>query len=626
MACLGLAFAAGICGAPNLQAATVSEHETVHALSGASFVTPEKPVRIVIVKFVRPAPNEEIVPASVEALKRHFNNNVTVQHLSLKDLHEAIKNAQVDVFLSSSGFYRRLADEGVRSLVTAVSEDYRDPNHGDAAAFVTAADRNDLNVLADLQGKRLWTSTPTAFTGLLVPYGEMMSQGFRVKDFFSDTQYLGDGNRMEFAPQLLLERKADVAFLRLCFIEKWMERHPDQKGRFKVINRKDRPGEACVRSTDLYPTWTVASTRQTDPRISRAVTQALLNLQPVGDDQIYWGVATDYSAVDKLFRDTKTGPYAYLNEWTVRRFVETYWPWLMLAGVLIIGLMLHSVRVTQLVRRRTAALSNALTEQKALEKQAQSASQRIDRLERAGVVSQLSVIFAHEMRQPLGAISLYSFGLRRLLKNGTVDQNKFVDVLNKLDVQTERANDIVTRVRGYAKSQKPKRVLVELKHELERAVEELKVTGRWRSQIKLSVLWEPVVMADPVEMELVALNLIKNALDASDSGGRTGTVIVTLGEEDDRAIFTVSDDGPGNLETAKRLKNDLDSTKVEGLGLGLSIVRGILEAYGGRLTFMARRTTGLTARVSLPVAQMPHPGDEPSTDTDVGTTPCQDDK
>lgn len=587
------------------------------------FATPavnvKRPVRVAIVKYVRPAPNEEIVPASVAALRQYFGEDrVRVTHLSLTELADAIRRGEVDVFLSSAGFYRRLADEGVKSLVSAVSLSYPDPNHGDGTAIVTAADRTDIETLKDVKGGVLATSTPTAFTGLLVPYGEMMKQGFKVDGFFSETLYLGDDDAMETAPGHLLDGTADVAFLRLCFLEEWLERHPEHAGKFKVINRKDGPGEVCARSTALYPTWTVATTKVTDPRVSRSVTQALLALKPTGSNGIYWGVATDYSSVDKLFRDTRTGPYAYLNTWSLKRFIAEYWHWLMLATVLVAGLILHSVRVTQLVHKRTAALRRSLAELQVLKEEAQGAAQRIERLERAGVVAQLSVIFAHEMRQPLGAISLYSLGLRRMLGNGSTDTARMTDVIDRLDRQTERANEIIARVRSYAKAEQPTRVLVSLREQVDRAAADLKTTGRYRKALRVVVTDEPVVTADPLEMELVALNLMKNALEASDAAGGAGEVVVTLSEEDERAIITVADDGGGTRETVERLNRGLGSTKAEGLGLGLSIVRGILEAYGGRLAFSTRRQGGLVARATVPVREVsaePSPLDDDSLAT-----------
>lgn len=465
-------------------------------------VNVKRPVRLAIVKYVRPSPNEEIVPASVTALKQYFGEDrVQVAHLSLTELSEAIKRGDVDVFLSSAGFYRRLADEGVKSLVSAVSLSYPDPNHGEGTAIVAAADRSDIESLRDLKGGVLATSTPTAFTGLLVPYGEMMKQGIKV---------------------------------------------------------------------------------------------------------------------DGFFRETRTGPYAYLNTWSLKRFIAEYWHWLMLAGVLVAGLTLHSVRVTQLVHKRTAALRQSLAELQVLKEEAQGAAQRIERLERAGVVAQLSVIFAHEMRQPLGAISLYSFGLRRMLGNGSTDTARMTDVIDRLDRQTERANEIVARVRSYAKAEQPTRVLVSLREQVDRAAADLKTTGRYSTALRVIVTDEPVVTADPLEMELVALNLMKNALEASDAAGGAGEVVVTLSEEDERAIITVADDGGGTRETVERLNRGLGSTKAEGLGLGLSIVRGILEAYGGRLAFSARRQGGLVARVTVPVREVsgePSPLDDDSLAT-----------
>ena len=115
-----------------------------------------------------------------------------------------------------------------------------------------------------------------------------------------------------------------------------------------------------MRSTDLYPTWTMATTGTTDPRLSRLVTRVLLEIAPIGEDGLYWGVATDYTPVDQLFRDLRIGPYDYLRHWTMERVVREYWPWLLIALMVLVGLLLHGVRVTQLVRVRAAELKDAL--------------------------------------------------------------------------------------------------------------------------------------------------------------------------------------------------------------------------------------------------------------------------
>ena len=205
-----------------------------------------------------------------------------------------------------------------------------------------------------------------------------------------------------------------------------------------------------------------------------------------------------------------------------------------------------------------------------------------------------------------------------MLGNGSTDTARMTDVIDRLDRQTERANEIVARVRSYAKAEQPTRVLVSLREQVDRAAADLKTTGRYSTALRVIVTDEPVVTADPLEMELVALNLMKNALEASDAAGGAGEVVVTLFEEDEHAIITVADDGGGTRETVERLNRGLGSTKAEGLGLGLSIVRGILEAYGGRLAFSARRQGGLVARVTVPVREVsgePSPLDDDSLAT-----------
>lgn len=78
------------------------------------------------------------------------------------------------------------------------------------------------------------------------------------------------------------------------------------------------------------------------------------------------------------------------------------------------------MRVSQLVRVRTAHLQEALHEQKRLQSNARAAAERVEHMSRVGAVGQLSTIFAHEMRQPLAAISLYVFGLKRLVQSGSL--------------------------------------------------------------------------------------------------------------------------------------------------------------------------------------------------------------
>lgn len=620
---VGAASAAGAhrpAGPPERDVDTASS-----ASAAFDFPHEDMPLRVGIVRYVRPSPFAPIVEATVGALKGAFGaRNVEVTEYSLVDLADAIRAGRVDLFLSSSGFYVRMNRLGARAVATAASRDYPDPNHSDGTAIVVAADRTDLQSLESLRGARLALSTPTAFTGRQLPEHTILKAGLDPETLFSRRTYLGDGPHVAAAIPMLLEGKADVAFLRLCLLEEWQAKRPADRGKLRVINRRDTPEhpEACARSTPLYPSWTVATTPAMTPEISRLVLQALFEMRPTSIDGLYWSAATDYASVDAIFRDLRIGPYAYLREWTVSRILKEYGPWLAVLAALALGLVLHSVSVTRLMRIRTAHLQRALAERERLQAEAREAAERIERLNRAGAVAQLSSIFAHEMRQPLATMSLYLFGLKKLLASGSADPEKIAAVVGRLEAQTARADAIVDRVRAYARHKNPVRVDTSLVEAARRAVAELAASRRWHTAVSLAAPEDVRCLADPLELELVALNLVKNALEAVE-GRPDARVQVSVLENAGTAELTVINDGPKvPPETIARLEEGGPSTKPDGLGLGLSIVRSIVERLGGRLAFAAMPEGGLAAVAAVPVTERARAAAERSrrADENAGTS------
>ncbi|WP_295479421.1 PhnD/SsuA/transferrin family substrate-binding protein [uncultured Sutterella sp.] len=603
-----------LCAAPEPAAPPDSSAEAAQrpdGLSSASFSlefpVAHLPVRFGVVKFVRPSPYEPIVGSTIKALEDMFGaENVIVRTYTLSELREAVRSRSVDVFLSSSGFYVRMQPIGAQALATVASRDYPDPNHNDGSTILVSAD-SSLRTLRDLKGARLVTSSPTAFTGLQLPLNVIQHAGYDPEKFFASTVFLGDGGRMREAIPKILAGEADVGFLRLCYLEEWLADHPEDRGRIRVVNRLDDPAsaepEACARSTPLYPSWVIASTPATAPQVSRLVARALLQMRPAGAKELFWSVATDYASVDKIFRELKIGPYAYLRDWTLDRFLAEYGEYLLIFVLLILGLAGHSIRVSQLVRIRTQHLGEALEAQKRLQHEARTANARIERMGRIGAVGQLSTIFAHEMRQPLAAISLYLFGLKKLVDGGRFNPEQMKSIIAKLSEQTARADAIVARVRAYAKSETPKHVPVDLCEAAQKAISELVSTGRWHARINFVGPAPVRVLADPLEMELVAINLVRNALEAIEASP-AGAVTVTVNEHKGEAELSVLNNGPVvTVETLRILESHGPSEKAQGLGLGLSIVRGILERLGGRLSFTPLAGGGLAAIARIPTLE-----------------------
>lgn len=609
--------------------ATSKEEPEIAAVSQASelvygytdFGWPSKthPLRVGLVRYASPAPLEGLIDATVSQLKNFFGEDaLRVQTYSLKTLSDAVHLGEVDIFIASSGLYRRLVLEGARDLATGLSKTYPDPNKSEAVAMVVLDGREDLQTVADLQGRRLVSSIRGGFTGYDIPMGELVKEGYDPNTFFASEKFLGDGPAIGGAFEELKNYHADVAFFRLCLLENYLSEHPEDKGRYRVIHNVTAKGEVCQRSTDLYPVWTVATTARTDPRLSRLVTRALLQMPPAGKNGFYWGVATDYSSVDQLFERLHVGPYRYLDDWTLEKIWEEAKGWVFAILLALALLVSHSLRVGYLVRIRTQALTEALEEQKKLEVAAREAGARIDRLEKMGAVAQLSSIFAHEMRQPLSAISLYLFALKRAIgkvlsgkEEGAEDMSqetlttleKTSPILEKLFRETERANSIVERVRLYAKADRPPRDAVSIRALVGKAVNDLKLSARFKGEITLQEGDDAILTVDALGLELVFVNLLKNGLEAA-SEKPVAHVRVTMRKDDSALSIAFEDNGPVlSVESQAALLGSLSTTKPTGLGLGLSIVRGILEAHSAGLTYRFKEEGGVVALVTLPLRE-----------------------
>jgi PAS domain S-box-containing protein len=201
---------------------------------------------------------------------------------------------------------------------------------------------------------------------------------------------------------------------------------------------------------------------------------------------------------------------------------------------------------------------------------------------------------AHELNQPLTAISNYCSGMVARVKTGSISNDDLVTALEITAAQARRAGQIIHRIRAFVKRSEPQRQRAQAAQIVDNAVDlagiELK---RRRVQIETYVAQHlPPLMVDPILIEQVLINLLKNAAEAIDNAQLPATrrrielrVLPRHTAEDGAAIeFSVRDDGPGmKPEVLARMYEAFYSTKSDGLGIGLGLCRSIVESHRGRL-------------------------------------------
>jgi two-component system sensor kinase FixL len=210
---------------------------------------------------------------------------------------------------------------------------------------------------------------------------------------------------------------------------------------------------------------------------------------------------------------------------------------------------------------------------------------------------------AHELNQPLSAIANYLKGSRRLLGTSTDERAATVrDAVDKASEQALRAGQIIRRLRDFvARGESERRV-----ESLSKLVEEtsaLALVGAKEHGIHVRFqldLQFDLVLADKVQFQQVLLNLMRNAIEAMADSPRRELVVSSTPAGSGDIVVSVSDTGPGIApEIADQLFQPFITTKAQGMGVGLSISRTIIEGHGGRIWVSATPGGGATFHFTL---------------------------
>lgn len=254
-------------------------------------------------------------------------------------------------------------------------------------------------------------------------------------------------------------------------------------------------------------------------------------------------------------------------------------------------------------------ISSELENEQALEEARTLVQEQRDQLAHASRMStmgEMAAGFAHEVNQPLTAITNYARVALRMIAEESLDREVLEQTLGKIEAQSHRASEVIRRIRSFVKKPAVGKEVLSLSSLLEETRQFAEVDVR-NNEGGVEVLVPedlPDIVADPVQVQQVALNLIRNALESTRSAGNDEPVLVTAERMGKNCVrVTVTDQGEGLSEGAEdKLFLPFYTTKSEGMGIGLALCRSLIQAQGGEIGFERPPAGGAKFFFTLPVA------------------------
>lgn len=252
------------------------------------------------------------------------------------------------------------------------------------------------------------------------------------------------------------------------------------------------------------------------------------------------------------------------------------------------------------------AIATDITDRKHMEDAERLQEERLQRTARLITMGEMASTLAHELNQPLGAISNYANGCVKRLQAGEWKQEELLTAMQKAAYQAERAGKIIRRIRDFVRKSEPRRSAVPLEDIIEDAIGFAEIDAR-RVGVRVVASIEPGlprVFADRIMIEQVVLNLVRNGIDASSGNGDEAAPLLVQARAGHgrMAEVAVIDRGGGISDLDReRLFTPFFTTKADGMGMGLNICRSIIEFHEGRLWEEPNPEGGTIFRFTLPM-------------------------
>jgi two-component system sensor kinase FixL len=252
-------------------------------------------------------------------------------------------------------------------------------------------------------------------------------------------------------------------------------------------------------------------------------------------------------------------------------------------------------------------INNDLSQRKQAEEALSKAQAELTHVARVMTMGELAASIAHEINQPLAAVVTNGNACMRWLTRSQPDLEEARDAVQRIIRDGNRASEVIARIRGLLKRTATNKGPLDINEVIQETVALAQNEARRRRvslQTNLAANLGPV-LGDRVQLQQVILNLMMNGIEAmsSVSDGSRQLLIKTQRDDSDQVLISVTDSGIGlDPKQVERLFEAFFTTKTEGMGMGLSISRSIIEAHGGHLWATPNAGPGATFQFTLPIS------------------------
>lgn len=569
-------------------------------------------VVVAIDNHIEPYLIDNFIAPTFDAINEAFNAEgkfLVLKHLDRLTIEDLLQDGLIDFLISGPDFYANLLfEDRVKPMSMLWRPQASSPGHSMASTIVVRHDNDKLYTLNDIAhtGVKIEGVAKTSFAGYLAAQDPFAKMDYPFQMLFESATFASSKSPLEVLNDVKYGY-TDVGIVPACQIEYYMAKNLAHLSDFRVINPQPVDELACQHSTQTFSSIVLSYQKDTNANMVLSMNNIVVGMRL--HDGVTWSLPDNpRSLYDMLYR-LKLGPYSDITYSTVKRiFQENRMVFIMGIFLLVAGLF-YNLIISVEVASRTRALQKTLTEKEALAKQQEQTNEYIARLERTGIVGQMSSMIAHELKQPLGTISNYTRGLLRRIERHQADEETIVKILKEIEYHNDRAADIVDHVRSYVKSHDVKREDHNLRDIVNMSVETFKKSGRSQVPVRIEGEREAWVEVDDWEVELALINLLKNSADAFAEVHPARYVEgeclirVRIEDHDDTWWIRVIDNAKlVTKEFTDEFFTHLETTKAHGLGLGLSIVSSLAERHAGRVWAEPNVGRGVIVTIEFPKA------------------------